>query len=157
MSGGATRASRRARSGFPDREGGVYVISTQAHYDAAHSLRNHPGKCARLHGHRYVVEVALQARELDGAGMAMDFSDLKAILRELAERLDHQNLNEIPPFDRVESSAENQARWFFEEIRARLPEEHREGLLYARVWESPTQWAQYGSVAILPPPRAPGS
>lgn len=135
----------------------VYVISTQAHYDAAHFLRNHPGKCARMHGHRYVVEAALQSPELDAAGMAWDFGELKAILRELAGRLDHQNLNEIPPFDTVESSAENQARWFFEEIRSRLPEGLRDGLLYARVWEGPTQWAQYGSPLFVPPPSGPGA
>ena len=135
---------------------GMFVISTQAHYDAAHFLRNHTGKCARLHGHRYVVEAALQAGELDVAGMAFDFGDLKAILRELADHLDHQTLNEIPPFDTLESSAENQARWFFQEIRGRLPEGIREGLLYARVWESPTQWAQYGTSVMVPPPMGPG-
>lgn len=135
----------------------VYVISTQAHYDAAHFLRNHPGKCARMHGHRYVVEAALQAPELDAAGMAWDFGELKAILRELADRLDHRTLNDIPPFDTLESSAENQARWFFDEIRARLPEGLRDGLLYARVWEGPGQWAQYGSPLVIPPPQAPGA
>lgn len=137
---------------------GIFVISSQAHYDAAHSLRHHEGKCARLHGHRYVVEAALQAQELDRAGMAWDFGHLKAILRELAEYLDHQNLNELPPFDVIESSAENQARWFFGEIQSRLPDEMRDGLLYARVWESPTQWAQFGPSLHLPPPppRHPG-
>lgn len=122
----------------------VYTVSAQAHYDAAHFLRNYKGKCANVHGHRYVVEVALELSELDDAGIAFDFADLKAALRALADGLDHTNLNELPQFQGVETSAENQARYFFEELSARLPEPAGSGLLYARVWESPTQWAQYG-------------
>ena len=122
----------------------VYTVSAQAHYDAAHFLRNYQGKCAKLHGHRYVVEAVVQLTELDASGIAFDFADLKAALRALAEALDHENLNELPQFEGVETSAENQARYFFEELQKRLPEPAASGLLYARVWESPTQWAQYG-------------
>ncbi len=122
----------------------MYTISVQAHYDSAHRLRNYEGKCARLHGHRYVVEVALQTEAVGDSGMAYDFGDLKRHLEELAEGMDHRNLNEVPPFTEIESTAENQARYFFDEMRKRLPGELAEGLLYARVWESPGQWAQYG-------------
>jgi len=122
----------------------MYTISVQAHYDSAHLLRDYEGKCARLHGHRYVVEVALQAAEVGSMGMAYDFSDLKGLLNEVVERFDHQNLNEIPPFTEIESTAENQARFFFQEIKKRLPPELAGGLIYARVSESPGQWAQYG-------------
>ena len=122
----------------------MYTISVQAHYDSAHLLRDYEGKCARMHGHRYVVEVALQAAEVGSQGMAYDFGDLKRHLKELAGRLDHQNLNEVPPFTEIESTAENQARFFFDEMKRRLPPELAGGLLYARVSESPGQWAQYG-------------
>ena len=122
----------------------MYTISTQAHYDAAHLLRSHEGKCARLHGHRYIVEVALQAEKVGDQGMVYDFADLKRDLRDLVKRFDHQNLNDIPPFTEIESTAENQARFFFDEIKKRLPPEISPGLLYARVSESPGQWAQYG-------------
>ncbi len=122
----------------------VYTLSAQAHYDAAHFLRNYQGKCAKLHGHRYVVEAVVELTELDESGIAFDFADLKAALRALADELDHENLNELPQFDGVETSAENQARYFFEELRKRLPEPAAGGLVYARIWESPTQWAQYG-------------
>lgn len=121
----------------------MYTISVQAHYDAAHLLRDYDGKCARLHGHRYVVEVALRTPDVGPKGMACDFGDLKGHLRELVQRFDHQNLNDVPPFTEVESTAENQARYFFDEMRKRLPPELAEGLLYARVSESPGQWAQY--------------
>jgi 6-pyruvoyltetrahydropterin/6-carboxytetrahydropterin synthase len=122
----------------------MYTIAVQAHYDAAHLLRDYEGKCAKLHGHRYVVEVALQTPEVGSKGMAYDFGDLKAHLKDLAEGLDHEYVNDIPPFTEIESTAENQARYFFEEMKKRLPAGLAEGLLYARVWESPGQWAQYG-------------
>ncbi len=134
----------------------TYTISAQAHYDAAHFLNNYEGKCSRLHGHRYVVEAALQATELDDSGIAFDFIDLKKALRGIADELDHENLNELPQFRDVETSAENQAKYFFEEMSRRLPTQMAAGLLYARIWESPTQWAQYGPAdAPLPAPQSP--
>jgi 6-pyruvoyltetrahydropterin/6-carboxytetrahydropterin synthase len=134
----------------------VYTVSVQAHYDAAHFLVHYKGKCERLHGHRYVVEVAVQTAELNEAGIAFDFVDLKGELRALADSLDHQLLNDLPQFKGVETSAENQARWFYEELERRLPAALSDGLLFARVWETPTQWAQYGPAgAPLPAPRAP--
>ena len=125
----------------------AYTVSAQAHYDAAHFLRNYKGKCAKIHGHRYVVEAVVQLGELDESGIAFDFAELKSALRGLADGLDHENLNELPQFAGVETSAENQARYFFDELRKRLPAPAASGLLYARVWESPTQWAQYGPTA----------
>jgi 6-pyruvoyltetrahydropterin/6-carboxytetrahydropterin synthase len=134
----------------------MYTVSVQAHYDAAHFLQNYKGKCERLHGHRYVVEVALQTPTLNRAGIAFDFVDLKRHLRELADGLDHQNLNDLPQFREVETSAENQARYFYDALRDLLPSEIADGLLYARVWETPTQWAQYGAPsAPIPAPRQP--
>lgn len=131
----------------------AFTVSAQAHYDAAHFLRHYQGKCAKLHGHRYVVEAAVRLQTLDASGIAFDFADLKGALRDLADGLDHENLNELPQFEGIETSAENQARYFFEELEKRLPAAAAAGLLYTRVWESPTQWAQYGPTdAPLPPP-----
>ncbi|HEX7051570.1 MAG TPA: 6-carboxytetrahydropterin synthase QueD [Longimicrobiales bacterium] len=127
----------------------MYVVSVQAHYDSAHFLRHYHGKCERLHGHRYVVEVALAASELDESGLAFDFVDIKRELRELADRLDHANLNDLPPFTEIEPSAENQARYFYDELKGRLPPRMAEALLYARVWETPTQWAQYSERPLV--------
>ena len=85
----------------------AYTVSSQAHYDAAHFLRNYPGKCAKLHGHRYVVEAAVRLETLDESGIAFDFADLKGILRSLADELDHETLNELSQFEGIETSAEN--------------------------------------------------
>jgi 6-pyruvoyltetrahydropterin/6-carboxytetrahydropterin synthase len=121
----------------------MFIVTVQAHYDSAHFLRHYKGKCERLHGHRYVVEMALMSEELDRSGIAFDFVDVKRHLRELADYLDHNNLNDLPPFDTVEPSAENQAKYFYDEMKRRLPARMAEAIVYARVWETPTQWAQY--------------
>ena len=121
----------------------MFVVTVQAHYDSAHFLRNYKGKCERLHGHRYVVELALARKELNEAGIAFDFVDVKKNLRAVADRLDHENLNDLPPFTELEPSAENQARYFYEEMKRLLPVEMAEAMVYVRVWETPTQWAQY--------------
>ncbi len=126
----------------------MYVVSVQAHYDSAHFLRNYKGKCENLHGHRYVVEVALATDELNEAGLAFDFVDVKRHTRALADWLDHQNINELPPFDEIEPSAENQARFFFDELKSRLPGPMKDALLYTRIWETPTQFAQYSEKTL---------
>jgi 6-pyruvoyltetrahydropterin/6-carboxytetrahydropterin synthase len=121
----------------------MYVVSVRATYDSAHFLRKYEGKCEKLHGHHYVVEVALATEGLNESGLAFDFVDIKRHLRELADWLDHENINELPPFTEIESSAENQAWFFFHELKRRLPPDMAAALLYTRVWETPTQWAQY--------------
>jgi 6-pyruvoyltetrahydropterin/6-carboxytetrahydropterin synthase len=126
----------------------MYVVSVRAHYDSAHFLRKYKGKCENLHGHHYVVEVALATEDLNESGLAFDFVDVKRHLRELADWLDHQNINDLPPFTEIESSAENQARFFFDELKRRVPEAMADALLYTRVWETPTQWAQYSERAL---------
>lgn len=128
----------------------MFVVSVQAHYDSAHYLRHYKGKCERMHGHRYVVELALASEEVDRSGIAFDFVDVKRELRALADRLDHQNLNELEPFTEMEPSAENQARYFYDELKRRLPAAMRDAVLYVRVWETPTQWAQYSDRRLFP-------
>jgi 6-pyruvoyltetrahydropterin/6-carboxytetrahydropterin synthase len=121
----------------------MFIVSVEAHYDSAHFLRSYKGKCEQLHGHRYVVEAALTTNQLGEGGIAFDFVDIKRALRGLADELDHNNLNDLPPFTEIEPSAENQARYFYEELKKRLPPEQAEALLYTKVWETPTQWALY--------------
>ena len=126
----------------------MYIINVRSHYDSAHFLRDYHGKCERLHGHRYEVEAAMAFEELGAGGMAIDFVDAKAALRSIADELDHQNLNELEPFRELESSAENQARYIFDELKRRMGEvgEH---LLWVRVWETPNQWAQYSERSLI--------
>ena len=126
----------------------MYLISVRAHYDSAHFLRNYKGKCEKLHGHRYEVEAALAFDDVGEGGMAYDFTDAKHHLRAIADRLDHENINELEPFTTLEPSAENQARWIFGELRAALGPVGA-NLAYVRVWETPNQWAQYSERPVV--------
>jgi 6-pyruvoyltetrahydropterin/6-carboxytetrahydropterin synthase len=120
----------------------MFLLNVRATYDSAHFLRNYRGKCENLHGHHYVVEAGLAFDEVGEAGMAYDFTDAKRHLKAIADGLDHRNINDLEPFTTLEPSAENQARWIFEEMRHRLGEDG-DHLVYVRVWETPNQWAQY--------------
>lgn len=125
----------------------MYIINVKSHYDSAHFIRDYKGKCERLHGHRYEVEIALGFEDLGRGGIAYDFTDAKRALRDLTEELDHQNLNELAAFEGQETSAENQARYIYEEMKRRLGAAGS-NLLYARVWETPNQWAQYSEKVV---------
>lgn len=120
----------------------MFLLNVKAHYDAAHFLRNYRGKCEKLHGHRYEVEAGLAFDDVGPGGMAYDFGEAKRHLRAIADRLDHENINELEPFTEMEPSAENQARWIFGQLRELLGE-HAGNLAYVRVWETPNQYAQY--------------
>ena len=126
----------------------MYILNVKSHYDSAHFLRDYHGKCERLHGHRYEVEAGLAFEQLGAGGMAYDFSEAKRRLREITGELDHQNLNDLPAFQGQETSAENQARYIFEELRQRLGAEG-DHVLYVRVWETPNQWAQYSERTLF--------
>ncbi|HEX6923881.1 MAG TPA: 6-carboxytetrahydropterin synthase [Longimicrobiaceae bacterium] len=126
----------------------MYIINVRSHYDSAHFLRDYHGKCERLHGHRYEVEAALAFDDVGAGGMAYDFSAAKQVLREITGELDHQNLNELPPFRDRETSAENQARYIYEQLRERLVDAG-ENVLYVRVWETPNQWALYSERTLF--------
>jgi len=97
-----------------------YTLTVTTEFASAHSLRDYPGDCRRLHGHNWKVEVEVVASELDALGMAVDFGEIKAAARAAAGELDHRYLNEIPPFDRLNPTAENLAAHLFERISARL-------------------------------------
>ena len=126
----------------------MYIINVKWHYDSAHFLRSYHGKCERLHGHRYVVEAGLAFEQLGEGGMAYDFSEAKRALRAVTDEMDHQNINDLPAFQDLETSAENQAKYIFNEMKARLGPV-AENLLYVKVWETPNQWAQYSERSMI--------
>ncbi len=121
----------------------MYRVNVRAYYDAAHGLRSYHGAAEPLHGHRFLLEVALETDALAEGGIAFDFVEVEAHLDALLAPYRHANLNETPPFDRVEPSAENQARHFYDALKRRMPAPLAAALVYARVWETPEQWAQY--------------
>ena len=90
-----------------------YTLKATTDFAAAHLLRDYPGDCRRLHGHNWKVEVEVTTAVLDECGMGIDFKVIKQAIRSAARELDHQYLNEIPPFDTINPTAENIAAYLF--------------------------------------------
>jgi 6-pyruvoyltetrahydropterin/6-carboxytetrahydropterin synthase len=120
----------------------MYELEIIAGFSAAHRLREYQGKCEQLHGHNYRVHVTVRAEAPGPGGMVIDFGELKKIVVQILEPLDHSYLNDLEPFDRVEPSAENIAAHLFQEI-ARELDEGGEMLHSVSVWESETSRATY--------------
>ncbi len=123
----------------------MYEISAVSHFDAAHFLRGYPGKCANIHGHRWKVAIRLTGSELNDLGILVDFMDVKQLLKEVTEIFDHKLINDVPPFDRLNPTAENIAKMIFDEMKARLQAGTQGQVNIARVtvWESENASAAY--------------
>jgi 6-pyruvoyltetrahydropterin/6-carboxytetrahydropterin synthase len=117
----------------------MFTVLKSVWFSAAHSLREYDGPCARNHGHNYRLEIVVRGRELDGQRMLVDFLDLDRAVAPLVSRVDHRNLNEVPPFDEVNPTAEAIAAWFFRELKAVVPAVSgaRAQLAEIRLWETP--------------------
>jgi 6-pyruvoyltetrahydropterin/6-carboxytetrahydropterin synthase len=98
----------------------MYEVTVEDSFAAGHYLRNYKGKCENPHGHNYKIRVTLAGAELDKAGLLLDFKDLKDVMKSTIERLDHQMINDIAPFTVVNPSAENLAKYFYDETNIRL-------------------------------------
>lgn len=118
----------------------TYTLRVQARFEAAHHLTSYKGAVEVAHGHSWRVEAALVTGELDGEGMAFDFVEVRGALLELAARLDHRDINGVPPFDRVSPTTERIAAWFFDRLAERLP---AAPLAEVTVWEGPDCSATY--------------
>ena len=104
--------------------GARYTLKVVSDFASAHTLRDYPGACSRMHGHNWKVELEVVASELDGVGMGVDFKVMKKAVREVTDELDHYYLNEIEPFDRINPTAENIAGYLYQRLSAMLNNEH---------------------------------
>ena len=122
----------------------MFEVSVEQSFAAGHALRNYKGACENVHGHNFKIQVTIEGQELDGTGMLVDFLDVKQSMRDVIARLDHRFLNDVPPFDVKNPSAENIAEYFYEELTSGLvsnpvPVRVRE----VKVWETDIQSATY--------------
>ncbi len=120
------------------------ILTKQFRFEAAHQLPNHTGKCARLHGHSYSLEVSVRGpiqpeRGQSADGMVLDLDALKQIVQTtIIEQLDHHYLN-----DRIDgpTTAENIAHWIWDQL-----EEHQPAfaalLWRIRLWETATGYVE---------------
>ena len=98
----------------------MYQVTVEDSFAAGHYLRNYRGKCENPHGHNYKVRITLQGEQLDKAGLLLDFKELKQVMKPVIERLDHQMINDVAPFTTINPSAENLAKYFFDETNRSL-------------------------------------
>ena len=111
-------------------------------FAAAHNLINYQGDCENLHGHNWLVEVTVTARELDEAGLGIDFKILKKETKGLLGELDHKYLNDLDPFKNTSPSSENISCYLFERLSQNL---NNDNITVERVnvWESENACASY--------------
>ena len=123
----------------------MYEVTVEDSFAAGHYLRNYKGKCENPHGHNYKVRVTLRGSELDKAGLLLDFKDLKDVMKHVIDRLDHQMLNDIEPFTSMNPSAENLAKYFYDQANARLKSltNGRVAVGDVTIWETDTTTARY--------------
>jgi len=122
----------------------MYEISVEETFAAAHNLRGYKGKCEDLHGHNYKVRVTLAGKELDATGLLCDFVHVKQAIQSVIRLLDHKYLNELPPFDTVNPSAENIARYIYDETAKQMqPSSNGAGIASITVWETDMASATY--------------
>ena len=121
----------------------MFEVTIEQTFAAGHALRNYHGKCENVHGHNYRCQVTLEGAELDHTGLLMDFVALKRTLQSVIDRLDHQWLNDLPPFDKINPSAENLAKYFYDRVNEGVKPGVPVRISEVCVWETDTSSAAY--------------
>ncbi len=119
-----------------------YTLKIVTDFASAHTLRDYPGACSRMHGHNWKVEAEVTATQLDEVGMAIDFKDIKRATRDIAARLDHRYLNDIAPFTEKNPTAENIAAYFYNKLSQALNTEQVQ-VSSITLWETERACVRY--------------
>jgi len=121
----------------------MFEVSVEETFAAGHALREYRGKCENPHGHNYRIQVILRGAELNAIGLLVDFVEVKRLMQTVIDRLDHQYLNDVAPFDKLNPSAENMAKYFYEEMSSGLSHASGVTVRQVQVWETDTTSATY--------------
>ncbi len=120
----------------------MFELMVETCFSSAHQLRGYKGKCEKLHGHNWKVQVYVLADRLNEIDIAIDFHELKRLTEEVIAQLDHGFLNDIFPFTEKNPSSENIAKWIYDSLKKKLNNENV-NLSAVTVWESETASATY--------------
>ncbi len=120
----------------------MYHLKIISNFAAAHSLLNYQGDCENLHGHNWKIEVVVATKDLDSAGLGIDFKILKRHTNAILDRLDHKHLNDLDFFRELSPSSENISRYIFESLEEELKAPGVE-IDAVTVWESDNACATY--------------
>jgi len=124
----------------------MFEVSVEQTFAAAHALRGYKGKCENVHGHNYRVRVTIEGPQLNSIGLLVDFVEIKRLLRGTLDYLDHRMVNDLPPFDNLNPTAENMAKYFCDQLQAGLDNGSAEVPVRVKevlVWETETSVAVY--------------
>lgn len=116
----------------------MYSLKVESNFSSAHNLRAYKGKCESLHGHNWRIEAIAESEKLDKVGMVMDFKLIRNELNKILDKFDHKYLNKIKPFDKINPTSENIARFIYETLKVKLM-----SLKSITVWENPVSCATY--------------
>ena len=120
----------------------MYELSIETGFASAHQLRGYKGKCEKLHGHNWKVQISVTAERLNEIDLAIDFHELKKIANEVISPLDHAFLNDIFPSTEKNPSSENVAKWIYESLKKKINDDNIR-VSAVTVWESDTASASY--------------
>jgi 6-pyruvoyltetrahydropterin/6-carboxytetrahydropterin synthase len=120
----------------------MYEIIVEQFFEAAHFLRGYQGKCENVHGHRYGVVVRIKSEKINEIGLAYDFTDVKQHLKTILSGYDHALLNDLPPFNKINPSAENIAATVYNRLKDQI-KDSAVILAAVEVWENPHQGVKY--------------
>ena len=120
----------------------MYELRVITQFAAAHQLRIFRGKCEKLHGHNWRIEVSLAGDKLNDGGLLIDFGEVKEATDGILEELDHSFLNELPQFEDQSPSSENIAAYVFEKLSSKLNNK-RIRVTKVTAWESDSAGASY--------------
>lgn len=121
----------------------MFEVTIEETFAAGHALRNYHGRCENVHGHNYRCQVSIRGEKLDEIGLLVDFVELKKVVHSVLDRMDHQWLNEFPPFDVLNPSAENMAKYIYDEVKSGLNAKVGICVGSVRLWETDTASAIY--------------
>ncbi|MDD3725601.1 MAG: 6-carboxytetrahydropterin synthase QueD [Candidatus Ratteibacteria bacterium] len=120
----------------------IYEVRVEDTFSSAHHLKNYRGKCERVHGHNWKVEVYVSGEKLDRDGLLVDFSILKDKLKDILSVLDHRDLNTIPFFKKNNPTSENICLYIYERVKGFL-KDYPVRVKRITVWENDKQSASY--------------
>ncbi|MEM9242927.1 MAG: 6-carboxytetrahydropterin synthase QueD [Pseudomonadota bacterium] len=120
----------------------MYSITIILRFCAAHKIDGYNGKCANLHGHNYKLELEVSATQLDKLGFVVDSDIIKQHVKPIIAQLDHQYLNELPGFAGVSPSAENIAKYIYEQCDQSLRKD-RIQISQVTLWETDDFYVRY--------------
>lgn len=115
----------------------MFELTVSVEFEAAHRIVDYPGKCNRLHGHNWVIEVSVIGDKLNELGMLVDFKELKSEVNKIINQLDHFYLNDLAAFQTKNPTAENIARYIYEELSEQICCKAEIKVKAVKVWETP--------------------